>query len=325
MIQFSIITPVFNREDCISRCINSVIRQQDCTGFGTEYSYEHIIVDDGSTDKTSLICEKYSSKYQEIKHIVLPKNRGTNAARNIAIQSSVGNYIIILDSDDFFVENALYIIALTIKSHKDFSYFLFVPNDKIPFFNNNPYFKCCNEKVLSFSDFLSEKISTDYVHVCKSNIMKIFPFDESLRIYEGVFFLRFYKYAGKIFFKKEIITIRERSRQDSVTRFVFRINRDAIKRSINSTSLYIEWFENDYIEFNCHKVLATKLNSLFKNNVLLCNNIEANKYLNKLQEYNFKVNKKYLILYTLHLGWIQRLIIKFGLYIKYTILNKKLK
>ena len=68
-IQFSIITPVYNRSDCILRCINSVLNQ--------DYSsYEIIIINDGSTDDTLCKINSLESKNTRIKIIDYPENSG---------------------------------------------------------------------------------------------------------------------------------------------------------------------------------------------------------------------------------------------------------
>lgn len=112
---YSVITPVYNREDCIARCIDSVIRN-----LRKDISVEHIIVDDGSSDKTAQVVETYLSKYSHIKYIKFEKNRGVNAARNAAINSATKEYSIILDSDDYFVDSEIKTIDTIVKSNAFF-------------------------------------------------------------------------------------------------------------------------------------------------------------------------------------------------------------
>lgn len=91
----SIITPCYNSEKHLSETILSVINQ-------TYIHWEHIIVDDGSNDKTLSIIKKYSEEDKRIKIYHrgnrLPKGRSTS--RNIGIEKAIGKYIIFLDSDD---------------------------------------------------------------------------------------------------------------------------------------------------------------------------------------------------------------------------------
>lgn len=99
MIQFSIIIPVFNVENYIQQCMDSVLAQ-------TFTNYECILVNDGSTDNSKKICEKYCLNYKSFR-LVNQKNMGLSEARNTGIKYARGNYIVFLDSDDFIKETAL--------------------------------------------------------------------------------------------------------------------------------------------------------------------------------------------------------------------------
>lgn len=89
----SIILPVYNCEKYIDNAIMSVINQ-------TYSKWELIIINDGSTDNTLNVCEKYLSD-ERIK-IVNKKNEGPSAARNLGIRNARGNYIMFIDSDDTY-------------------------------------------------------------------------------------------------------------------------------------------------------------------------------------------------------------------------------
>ncbi|MCL2242932.1 MAG: glycosyltransferase family 2 protein [Treponema sp.] len=94
---FSIIIPVYNVEDYLSECIESVINQ-------TFNNYECILIDDGSTDKSSIICDFFALKNNKLK-VIHKNNSGLSETRNIGILNSSGVYIIFLDSDDMFSNN----------------------------------------------------------------------------------------------------------------------------------------------------------------------------------------------------------------------------
>lgn len=91
-MKLSIIIPVYQTQDTIDRCIESIL-QQSFT------DYEIILVDDGSDDECSLLCDKYSQKYRRITTIH-KKNGGLSDARNTGIKHSKGKYITFIDSDD---------------------------------------------------------------------------------------------------------------------------------------------------------------------------------------------------------------------------------
>lgn len=100
---FSIIIPVYNTEEYIEQCMDSVINQ-------LESDYEVIIVDDGSPDKAGVICDWYASKDPERIHVIHQANKGLLMARREGIKHSKGKYIMHLDSDDYLRENALNVI-----------------------------------------------------------------------------------------------------------------------------------------------------------------------------------------------------------------------
>lgn len=89
----SVIIPVFNVQNYLERCINSVLSQ-------TYNNIEIIAVDDGSTDKSGSILDKYSSLNANCKvyHIA---NRGVSVARNVGKEKALGEWIFFLDSDDY--------------------------------------------------------------------------------------------------------------------------------------------------------------------------------------------------------------------------------
>tara|TARA_R110002020_G_scaffold336426_4_gene551804 strand:+ start:73085 stop:73828 length:744 start_codon:yes stop_codon:yes gene_type:complete len=91
----SIITPVYNSDKFLANNIASVQAQ-------TYSNWEHILVDDCSTDNSADIILEYASKDSRIKYIKLQKNSGAGIARNTAIKAAKGKYIAFLDSDDLW-------------------------------------------------------------------------------------------------------------------------------------------------------------------------------------------------------------------------------
>lgn len=95
----SIIVPVYNVEKYIERCINSILSQ-------SFKQFELILVNDGSTDNSGKICDKYSQIYSNIK-VFHRKNNGVNTARKLGVENACGNFIIFVDSDDELKNDAL--------------------------------------------------------------------------------------------------------------------------------------------------------------------------------------------------------------------------
>ena len=91
-IKVSIVVPVYNVERYLEKCLNSLVNQ-------AHKNIEILLVDDGSTDLSGTICDKYASAHSNI--IVWHKNNaGQSAARNYAVQHATGDYIAFVDSDD---------------------------------------------------------------------------------------------------------------------------------------------------------------------------------------------------------------------------------
>lgn len=93
-MKISVIIPVYNVEEYIEQCITSVLCQ-------TYTDFEIILVNDGSSDRCPEICEEYAEKDKRIV-VVHKKNGGLSDARNAGIRKATGEYVIFLDSDDFW-------------------------------------------------------------------------------------------------------------------------------------------------------------------------------------------------------------------------------
>lgn len=98
MERISVIVPVYNAVQYIKRCIESVLDQ-------TYRDVEIILIDDGSTDESSVICDNYQ-KESNVK-VIHKKNGGVSSARNIGLSAASGNYIAFVDSDDYLEKNML--------------------------------------------------------------------------------------------------------------------------------------------------------------------------------------------------------------------------
>ena len=93
---FSVIIPIYNVEEYLCECIESILGQ-------SYKNYEIILVDDGSKDKSGEICDGYSRKYPNTVKVLHKPNGGQSDARNMGMESAVGDYIVYIDSDDFII------------------------------------------------------------------------------------------------------------------------------------------------------------------------------------------------------------------------------
>lgn len=94
----SIIVPFFNAENTIERCVNSILGQ-------TYKDFELLLLDDGSTDHSGQICDRYAEKDARV-HVLHKENSGVSDTRNQGIAMAAGEYLQFLDSDDWIAPEA---------------------------------------------------------------------------------------------------------------------------------------------------------------------------------------------------------------------------
>ena len=112
MDQISIVVPVYNVENCLSYCVES-LRQQ------TYKNIEIILVDDGSTDSSGEICDQYAREDDRIKVLHI-ENGGLSNARNTGVKESSTDWIVFIDSDDYYDHRAIeYLVELRDKYRVD--------------------------------------------------------------------------------------------------------------------------------------------------------------------------------------------------------------
>lgn len=220
-ILISIIIPVYNSENYISKCIESIINNY------TFNDLEVIIIDDGSQDGSYSIVKKYQNKDTRIK-LIKQDNKGPSAARNRGLNISTGKYIMFVDSDDYLHENTLvYFREFLLVDKYDtimFNYSRF--NEKNRIQKNTPLF-CDNyeygidsknriyETLVShhklnhpFAKFYSNKL------VQKHGI----KFDEGLRMGEDRIFNMEYFYYSKKGFYQDVYFYYYRKNTQSLTK-----------------------------------------------------------------------------------------------------------
>ncbi len=93
----SVIVPVYNSLDCLGKCVNSICNQ-------TYQELEIILVDDGSTDGTDILCDSLKATDERIR-VFHKKNGGSSSARNRGMEEATGEYFGFVDSDDFIAPN----------------------------------------------------------------------------------------------------------------------------------------------------------------------------------------------------------------------------
>lgn len=130
----SVIVPVYNVESYLDRCVQSILSQR-------YQNLELILIDDGSTDDSSLLCDEWAKRDSRI-HIIHKKNGGVSSARNVGLKMSHGDYLTFVDPDDFiasetYLMNMEYLIGHSNVDMLQYPYCNFV-NDDLPLDYHKP-------------------------------------------------------------------------------------------------------------------------------------------------------------------------------------------
>lgn len=98
---FSVIIPVYNVENYLHECVDSIVNQ-------TCQDFELILIDNGSTDSSGKICDEYVVKYPNVRVKHLMPNIMASGARNEGQALAKGDYILFIDSDDYYIDNKVF-------------------------------------------------------------------------------------------------------------------------------------------------------------------------------------------------------------------------
>lgn len=157
----SIIIPVYNSQSYLEQCVDSVIQQ-------SFQDWECILVDDGSTDGSSILCDEYIKKDQRLK-VIHQENLGVSAARNTGIEIAKGKYLTFVDSDDWIDEDyLLHLVTHSKETDLTVSGYIKTVNGKIikeHFLNDSMCYILQKENANSFICMLQQDFF--YVPVCK--------------------------------------------------------------------------------------------------------------------------------------------------------------
>lgn len=108
---FSIIVPIYNVEQYLRQCLDSILSQ-------SFQDFELILINDGSPDNSLSICEEYAVNYKNVI-IIDQENKGLSGARNAGLEIAKGKYVWFVDSDDYITDNALEILFQNLQNYPD--------------------------------------------------------------------------------------------------------------------------------------------------------------------------------------------------------------
>ncbi len=141
--KISIIIPVYNAEEYLKQCLDSLVNQ-------SLEDIEVLCIDDESTDNSRKIIEAYSKKDERVKYISMEKNSGSGLARNMGIKKAKGEYLSFIDSDDHVMDNSVYekIYEYAVKNHADMVSVNLMSYENGKYVNNPDCLNISEEKVI---------------------------------------------------------------------------------------------------------------------------------------------------------------------------------
>lgn len=268
----TIIIPTFNRADTIEATVNSCLDQ-------SYLNLEIIVIDDGSTDDTHYLLEKNILNNKII--YIYQQNSGRSKARNLGLKMAKGEFIQFLDSDDLLEKNKIEKQINKIKAD--------ITIDGI--YGQTIYFKNNIDNVIKKvfinveKDFEMRLLQKNFITISSILIRKCdINFDEELNAMEDWdFWIKYVQQGKKIVAYEEGITY-------------VRIHEGNTSNNIDIVSQYTIKVLNKYLnhENNSHKDII--LFNLYKSYKNIKNNKQAKEYLYLC----FKVNKKYILIYSIY-------------------------
>lgn len=305
----SVVVPIYKVENYIHQCVDSILTQ-------TYENIEVVLVDDGSPDNCPAICDEYAQKDSRVK-VVHKQNGGPSSARNAGIKASIGDYLMFVDSDDYWdSDTALASIVKIIDEKKPdivcFGY-------KEYFDNNATYGKGIYEDVLlackNDENFCVQKmiengvfVSSSWVKTVKSELIKdndIFfvegitneDVDWTARLLLNAFDFEIYEKSFYIY----------RQREGSIVHSIKYENLEMMSENIKKCLSYISGYVGKDLLNNYYNYVAYQYICFLKVSILCENDKRTAKLLKAMKEYRwllkYRLNKKVKIVY-----WFNKLL-----------------
>lgn len=220
-IKVSIIVPVYNTELYIEECLKSLICQ-------TYKNLEIIVIDDGSTDNSSMICSKYEKNDSRIifKSIT---NSGVSAVRNIGIKIATGDYIMFVDSDDYLQKKSIeMLINFILKNKLNLVRYDFQQKYKNRFYRQSNITKTeiLTDKKIIYNRLINTyDFSSACLEIINAKLIKNMHFDPTLIFGED------YKFNVELFKKIDKVGLLNECF------YIYRINPNSITHNFNMIKL----------------------------------------------------------------------------------------
>ncbi|ARV15113.1 glycosyltransferase family 2 protein [Polaribacter sp. SA4-12] len=260
----SIIVPIYNVEKYLKECLDSILKQP----FD---DYELILINDGSTDNCSEICDSYAIMDKRIKVIHKP-NGGLSEARNFGIDNATGKYLSFIDSDDFISKDFYKNNVDYLQSNEDVD-FLVCQYCKFDGINNNVTknvpLKIDNKKEIFEYIFSDKYICSAWINIYKREVFKSIRFPKGKIFEDGYILPDIIKVIKNIYLSNEGI-------------YYYRVREDSIMKSTRDIKKWQDVLDAyrrmlDYIELN-DKTSLIFLNKYCHYSIGLLNAINQHSY-----------------------------------------------
>ena len=192
----SVIVPVYNVETYLEECLDSIQNQ-------TYTDFEVLLVNDGSTDRSKAICERYCKENRHF-HLLNQENQGLSAARNTGVAASRGEFIVFVDSDDMILANYLETLMHYMREDVD------IVESQFTVSNEEFLAKSFKEPTILFEGNSQEAVKIFPKHVLNVNaVIKLYrrPIVEAVPYIDGVIFEDVYCGIGMLKYIRKIIKI----------------------------------------------------------------------------------------------------------------------
>ena len=264
-IKISVIIPVYNVEKYIKQCLDSIVNQ-------TLEDIEIICIDDGSTDNSPYILEKYAIKDDRII-VITNDHKGAGAARNSGLRIAKGNYISFVDSDDWIGISAyekLYNAAISKDADMVFFKMLNYSNEHAEFYNTDYYDLTCIKKFFTNLTYNYHDFRNQLFRIAVSPCNKIYKRSFLERINakfpEGLIF------EDNPFFYNNILNAEKVLLYDKYLYFRRRI-KNSVMSSLNSKHFDIISISNEIINvFKNNNLFEEFKKNLFNRKIILIKN-----------------------------------------------------
>ena len=250
----SVIVPVYNVAPYLEQCLDSIVNQ-------TYRNLEIILVDDGSTDESGAICDRYAEQDGRIQ-VVHKENGGQSSARNVALDMITGEWVLFVDSDDWIELNTLELLFEQKDEHADLVEFgwNFIYRDSNKVFLN----EAC---VMSGIDALKLLVHTDIYmglmanklfkasYLQKSRFISGRYYEDTPFIIEQLYKIKTYQYIAEPLYNYRRDRVGQTTEGFTPKRFDLFLNIDSLIEKYEGTDIviYLEtfyryWVKNNYFE-----------------------------------------------------------------------------